>query len=111
MKKLSVFLSSLILSVMFISCGNDADLKEMVREMNKACPIALGDEEDGTMDKVEYADGTVTLTYTVPSDALDYEAIRENETQFHKSILRAYANIEEEGFRMLIEAIVKPKPP
>lgn len=95
------------LSISFFACKNDSQLKEMVREMNKICPIDMG--EWMTMENVTYDNKTVTMTYTVEEGMIDFDGVRANEEAFRNNMLVGYANNTEQEFNMLLDAIVKAK--
>lgn len=80
------------LSISFFACKNDSQLKEMVREMNKICPIDMG--EWMTMENVTYDNKTVTMTYTVEEGMIDFDGVRANEEAFRNNMLVGYANLK-----------------
>lgn len=106
MKRIVFFILA-VLSISFLACKNDSQLKEMVREMNKICPIPMG--EWLTIENVTYDNNTVTMTYIVQEGFLDFDGVRANEEAFRNNMLMGYANNTEQGFNMFFDAIINAK--
>lgn len=96
---------AIMMAIAVSACSNDSDLKKMVKTFNEICPISAGDWL--TMEKADYKDNTVILTYTVSEDLIDFEGIKANEESFRRNTLIGYANNTDEGFLKLLDAIIK----
>lgn len=106
MKKYFLYLVVATLALLLVSCDN-MELKKMIRETNKICPIRFS--EWMTIDKVDYTNNTVTLTYTIDDDLMDFDYVRANEKAFRDNMLITFANNNGEDFRKMIDAIIDAK--
>lgn len=111
MKKI-IFSIAAMLSLFCISCNGGSSslsagngkIKDIVREMKKLCPYQMG--EWMRMDDVSYIDGVVAMSYTVGDGIIDFDAIKANDAAFRDNMLLGYATNSDEGFNMLVGAII-----
>ena len=105
MKKVTTFLITALLAINFAACGtSDSQLKSLVEEMNRYCPISMGTY--ATIDQMEYADKTVIFTYTFADGFIDLDAIKANDEVFRQNMLISYATNSEANFKKLIDYII-----
>ena len=103
MKNFRIFIFAL-LTVFLLGCKNDTKLRAYTEVLNRLCPISLG--KYATMDDVTYADGTVTMTYTVADGVMNYESVRNNEDVFRRNMITSFANNDDENLKKLLDAII-----
>ena len=117
MKKITSYLVCAVMAIMMVACGNnsssdneiqsadDSQLREIVEEVNKTCPVSAG--AGISMDGLIYENHEVTITYILEDGFLDFDGIRANEKAFHDNMLVSYANNSEKGFKMVLDAIIE----
>lgn len=116
MKKITSYLVYAVMEVMMLACGNnnsnneiqfddDSELRDIVYEINKTCPVSAGDYI--TIEGFEYADHEVTITYLIKNGALDINAIRANEKTYHNNMLVSFANNSDKDFKKMIDLIIR----
>lgn len=69
----------------FAIAQNSTKLKIMADEMNKVCPVSMG--QFGTIDKFEYTDNTVIMTYSFTDGFLDIDAIKASDDVLRTNML------------------------
>ena len=106
MKKNFLYLVVATLALLLVSCDN-MKLKKMIRETNKICPIRFS--EWITIDNVDYTNNTVTITYTIDDDLMNFDDVRANEKTFRDNMLITFANNNEDDFKKLIDEIINAK--
>lgn len=104
-RKLTTLLIATAVLLSLVACGRDSQLKQLVKEMNKECPIDMG--AFGTMDNVVYEDNVLFMNYTVNEGYINLDDFRANEKAIHDNQLVAYANNPDKSFQKLIKSIVK----
>lgn len=108
MKKtfLNIILACSILLSLTGCDSNTLRLRQLIKELNKECPIPLG--EIGQMDKASYHGNTVTFEYAIHDENIG-ALCQEDVASMHHFILNSYSTNTDTTFRTLLKAIVDAK--
>ena len=103
---------ALVLTLPYVSCGgnqsgNDKELKRAVKEMAKVCPLQMSDFM--SIENMEYAHNTLTITYGIAAGLMNFDSLRANEAALRKNILIGFANQQNESFRKIIDAVIRAR--
>lgn len=91
--------------------SNTLRLKKLIKELNKECPMPLG--EIGQMNKAVYRGNTVIFEYTINDGLLKRQYIDDDLLQdidnLHQFMIISYCTNTDTTFRQLMKAIVDAK--
>lgn len=106
-KPLIHIILSCCLLVCLTGCSNNSqELSRLIRELNKECPMPLG--EIGQMDKASYHGNTVVFEYTINSESTNFLE-QADVAVLHNFMLNSYSTNTDTTFRALLKAIVDAK--
>lgn len=115
MKKLYfVFVTMIVVAMQMIACGNKQEtknqqkdtesvqqLQELVEEMNKTCPLPLG--EYLRIDGFDYADDVVRMYFSVSSNFFKMSDVHSNKETFRRNLLIGMANDKNASFKEMVD--------
>ena len=101
---------ALVLTLPYVSCGgsesgNDKELKRAVKEMAKEWPLQVDDFM--SIENMEYAHNTLTITYGIATGLMNFDSLRANEAVLRNNVLLGFANVQNESFKKIIDAVIR----
>lgn len=92
-RRFFTLLAACLVFFTFTSCNN-IKIKRLVAGINQTCPLPFGDM--GTMTGAQYEKNTVIFCYDL--EHLNFDAIKQNDSEFRNYMLSNYRNSYDEDF-------------
>lgn len=101
------FLSALLGVVMVVvasSCGGNSQLKELVEEINRLCPMSAGVVGDVTGARLEGKN--VVVSMSIDEEYFDIDGLQDNDALLKSSILQMF-NSQSDDFKSMLDILKK----